>query len=319
MSAVCMKIIAAILSFLAFIPRGEVDPYKASDPAEDNLTFAVVADMHLESFTKKRFDILGETFRDLDAAENKNDVLVFAGDNTMNGMNFEQFQLYGIMNRFNTVPVVLMACGNHDIGPNDNNFHVPFQKLRDRFIRFNNAFLDDKLPAETTYRSKIVNGYHFIILGTDADDGIRQHISENQFSWLEEELIKAQEDGKPVFLFSHWPVNHVFADVWPDGHVGDQSERLTALLKKYDNRIFFFNGHLHMGLYDNNYHVVDDGQITYLNVPGLGVDNNDGEADHQESGMGLQVSVYDDYVNVHVRNFAEHEWTDFNYNFNIDY
>ena len=311
-----MRLFAAILALFVYSPMGNIEPYEVNKKDEINLNFTVFADMHLESFTKDRFVIFGETLRDLEAAEDKSDVLIFAGDNTMNGQVFEQGRFYGLLKKYNPIDNVIMACGNHDICPGQHNTGS-YEKLTNRFIKFNNAFLDDKL--EYMYHSKVVNGYHFIVLSSDKDAGIQQFISEEQFKWLENELQKAEKSGKPVFIISHWPVNHVYPEVWSEGHVGDQSERLLNLMKKYDNRIFYFTGHLHMGLFDDNSHIVNEGQITYINIPGLGVDNNVGDADHQERGMGLQVEVYEDSVNVRVRNFAQHEWTDFSYDFPIEY
>ncbi len=105
------------------------------------------------------------------------------------------------------------------------------------------------------------------------------------------------------------------SEVWQEGHVGEQSDDLHPLLQKYDNRIFFFTGHLHMGIFEDGYGVAEEGNITYINIPSFGSENTDGDADVQNTGMGLQTEVYADEVVVRVRNFAAHEWTKYEYKF----
>ena len=311
-----MRAFAMILALFVYSPLGKIETYEANNKDAIQINFSVFADMHLETFTKDRFITFGETLRDLDAAEDKSDVLIFAGDNTMNGQVMEQSRFYGLMKKYNTIDNVIMACGNHDICPGQHNTGS-YEDLKERFINYNNAFFDNKI--EHMYYSRVVNGYHFIVLSSDKDAGVQQFISEEQFRFIENELKAAEKSKKPVFIINHWPVNNIYPEVWSEGHVGDQSERLLNLMKKYDNRIFYFTGHLHMGLFDDNSHIVQEEQITYINIPGLGVDNINGDADHQERGMGLQVEVYEDSVNVRVRNFAQHEWTGFDYDFPINY
>lgn len=80
---------------------------------------------------------------------------------------------------------------------------------------------------------------------------------------------------------------------------------------------FFFTGHLHMGIFENDYGINEDGKITYINVPSFGSENDDGDADVQDTGMGLQVEVYDTQLVVRIRNFVTHQWTDYEYHFDI--
>lgn len=311
-----MRIFAAFMVIFVYAPMGSIPKYEANRKDDINVSFSVFADMHLESGTKERFQIFGETLRDLNASERVSDAVIFAGDNTMNGQITESSLFYGLLNAYCPCDNVIMACGNHDICPGERNIGE-YKDLRKRFIRYNNAFLENKI--DEMYYSKVINGYYFIVLSSDKDAGVQQYLSEEQFKWLDGELKKAERTQKPVFIFNHWPVNNTFPEVWTEGHIGDQSERLLNLMKKYDNRIFYFTGHLHMGLFDDNSHIVDEGQITYINIPGLGVDNEVGEADHQERGYGLQVEVYGDSLNIRVRNFAQHKWTDFSYDFPLSY
>lgn len=307
-----LRWIAAILAFFIFSPSGDIAPYAPLDKDNLQISFTVISDGHLEGNEGQKHDNYGEGFCDMASAEVMSRALVMVGDNTMNGQAVETSMLYGLMRKYNKIENVLMAVGNHDICPGEHNTG-DYDKLKQRFIDYNNAFLEHKI--DNLYHSQVIDGYHFIILSSDCDAGIQQYLSPEQLEWLDAELQSAAESGKPVFLFSHWPLNDVFPDVWAEGHVGEQSDELHALLTKYDNRIFFFTGHLHMGLFENGYGVKEDGQITYINVPSFGSENTDGDADVQDTGLGLQVEVYENEVVVRVRNFVQHEWTDYEYRF----
>ncbi len=309
-----LKVISSILAVFIFSSSGEIAAYSPIDSEQMQMNFTVISDGHLEGNNSQKHKNYGELFCDMSAAETMSKALVMCGDNTMNGQAAETSMLYGLMNKYNKVENVLMAVGNHDICPGSHNTG-DYDKLKKRFIDYNNAFLSHKI--ENLYHSQVIDGYHFIVLASDCDAGIQQYISPEQFEWLDAELKSASESGKPVFLFSHWPLNDVFEDVWQEGHVGEQSEELYQLLTKYDNRIFFFTGHLHMGIFENDYGIKEEGKITYINVPSFGSDNTDGDADVQDTGMGLQVEVYDNELVVRVRNFVTHRWTDYEYRFDI--
>jgi len=308
------KIFAAILAFFIFSSTGEIASYAPLNKNSLETSFTVISDGHIEGNNSEKHKNYGEGFCDMASAEVKSRALVMLGDNTMNGQAAETAMLYGLLNEYNEIDNVLMAAGNHDICPGSHNTG-DYDKLKNRFIDFNNTFLEHKI--ENLYHSQVIDGYYFIILSSDCDAGIQQYISPEQFEWLDGELKKASESGNPVFLFSHWPVNDVFSDVWPEGHVGEQSNELVNLLNKYNNRIFFFTGHLHMGIFMDNYGIKEDGRITYINVPSFGSDNEDGNADIQDTGMGFQVEVYADEVAVRARNFVNHEWVGYEYHFGL--
>lgn len=306
-----LKMIAAVLAVFIFSSSGEIAPYEPLDSDNLKLNFTVISDGHIEGNNSQRHKNYGEAFCDMASAEEISKALVMVGDNTMNGQGIEEAMLYGLMNKYNKIENVLMAVGNHEVCRDD----TDFEKLEKRFIKYNNAFLEHKI--DKLYHSQVIDGYHFIILATDRNSGVEQYISDEQFEWLDNELKTAAESGNPVFVFNHWPMNDTFSQVWPEGHVGEQSERLYQVLTKYDSRIFLFTGHLHMGIFENDYGIKEDGKITYINVPSFGSENDDGDADVQDTGMGLQVEVYDTQLVVRIRNFVTHQWTDYEYHFDI--
>lgn len=308
-----LRFFAAILAFFIFSPSdAQIAPYAPLDKDDLQISFTVISDGHLESNNAERHNNYGEGFLDMARAEVPSRALVMVGDNTMNGQLFEQGMLYGLLRKYNTIENVLMAAGNHDICGSDYNM-ADYDRLKKRFIRYNNAFLDHQI--DELYHYAVIDGYYFVVLGSDKDAGVEQYISPEQFSWLDGVLKEASASGKPVFLFNHWPLNDVFPEVWTEGHVGAQSDELKAALQKYGSRIFYFSGHLHMGVFEGDGGYKEEGLITYINVPSFGSENTNGDADAQETGLGLQVEVYENELVVRVRNFVQHEWTDYEYRF----
>lgn len=311
--ALVYKFLAVLLALFIYFPSTQIASYAPLDKENLDFSFTVISDGHMEGNESQKHKNYGEGFRDMAKNEVLSRALVMVGDNTMNGQIFEEAMLYGLMQRYNKIDNVLMAVGNHEISGNEYN-RVNYDILKPRFIAYNNAFLKHKI--DNLWHSQVIDGYYFIILGSDKDAGIQQYLSDEQLEWLDAELKSASESGKPVFLFSHWPLNDVFPAVWQTGHVGEQSDTLKALLEKYDNRIFFFSGHLHMGVYEDNYGIKEDGKITYINVPSFGSQNTNG-GELQDTGMGYQVEIYGDELVIRLRNFVEHEWTDFEYHSDI--
>lgn len=307
------KLIAVILALFIYSPTSEIATYSVSKE-NPKLTFTILSDVHLEGNNEERFELFGEGIRDINSNAD-NDALVFLGDNTMNGQVVELSAFYSILDDYNSIENVLMVTGNHDLCPSDYNVG-DYEDLRDRFFKYKNAFLNTQYD-DRVYYSYNMNGYKFIVLGSESDAGIQENISEEQFEWLESELKSAEENDKPVFLFNHYPLNSVWEDVWAEGHIGEDSDTLYELLKNCNNKILYFSGHLHMGFYEGRREVVYDDNITFINVAGFGVDNDVGDADNQQNGTGQQVEVYEDEVVIRVRDFAKHEWKDFEYTFHL--
>lgn len=304
------KLIAFILAFFIYSPVSEFASYTTSEENTE-LTFTVLSDVHLEGNNEDRFNLFGEGIRDINANES-NDFIAFLGDNTMNGQVVELSAFYSILDEYNTIDTY-MVTGNHDLCPSDYNTG-DYEDLRDRFFKYKNEYSKTQYD-DSVYYSYEINGYKFIVLGSESDAGVQEDISDEQFAWLESELKNAEENGNFIFIFNHYPLNNTWADVWPEGHIGEDSDRLYKLFTQCENRIYYFSGHLHMGLFEDWRGVITDGNITFINVPSFGSENNAIDADIKDVGLGLQVEVYKDHMVIRSRNFAKHEWTNIEYKF----
>ena len=303
------KLIAFILALFIYSPASEVASYTTS---QDNakLTFNVLSDMHLEGNNEDRFNLFGEGIRDINANKS-NDFIVFLGDNTMNGQVVELSAFYSILDEYNTFDTY-MVTGNHDLCPSDYNTG-DYEDLRDRFFKYKNEYSKTQYDDSVYYSVNISDEFQLIVLGSESDAGIQEDISDEQLNWLESELKTAKDSGKIVFIFNHCPLNNTWENVWSEGHIGEDSDRVYEILKNAQTQILYFSGHLHMGYYDDKREVVYDDNVTFINVAGFGVDNTDGDADIQHNGTGLQVEVYEDNILIRVRDFAVHRWLGIEY------
>ncbi len=304
------KLVAFILSLFIYSPVNEIAAYTTLNGDAD-LVFTVLSDVHLEGNNEDRFNLFGEGIRDINSND-ANDFIVFLGDNTMNGQVVELSAFYSILDEYNTIGT-FMVTGNHDLCPSDYNVGE-YEDLRDRFFKYKNEYSKTQYDDSVYYSVNIYDKYQFIVLGSESDAGIQEDLSDTQLNWLENELEKAKDSGKIVFLFNHYPLNNVWEDVWSEGHIGEDSDRVYELLKNCGTQVLYFSGHLHMGFYEDKREVVYDDNITFINVAGFGVDNDVGDAQNQQNGTGQQVEVYEEEIIIRVRDFAKHEWLDIEYN-----
>lgn len=307
------KLIAMILALFIYSPASEIASYSTSEENPE-LCFTVLSDVHLEGNNEERFNLFGEGIRDINANQS-NDFVVFLGDNTMNGQVVELSAFYGILDEYNSIDTY-MVTGNHDLCPSDYNVGK-YEDLRDRFFKYKNEYSKTQYDDSVYYSVSLSDDFQLIVLGSESDAGIQEDLSGTQLIWLENQLKLAEDSGKIVFIFNHYPLNNTWADVWSEGHIGEDSDHVNEILKNAQTKILYFSGHLHMGFYDDKREIIFDDNVTFVNVAGFGVDNDVGDADIQHNGTGLQVEVYENEILIRVRNFAKHEWMDIEYNIQL--
>lgn len=151
-------------------------------------------------------------------------------------------------------------------------------------------------------------------------------MSDAQLAWLAAEMEKASLDGKPIFVICHWPINqsHGLPETWgeedmepDDGGIGDQSDAVEAILKKYNN-VFMISGHVHNGLVNeaqkDTYGYVSvesDGSFHSINLPSYMYMTIRGRI---ANGTGYNFEVYEDRVELRARSYSAGVWyTDYNH------
>ena len=288
------KLIAAIITIFMLAITSFSDT-QVNDPVKDTqlLTFNVLSDCHIESNNFKTYGVFTKILNNIKAEKNS-DATVFLGDNTMNGQDIEELIFFGALERANLDGEVIVAPGNHDFS----NGEGDYDKFSKRFINYSNAFMDYKISSPYFYR--VVDGYYFIVVSSEDTTAEYLDISEAQYSWLEGVLKEAGESGKPIFVFSHYPIY--------DGK--DSKDRLSEILNDYDNLIYFY-GHTHYYLSENTAHTYNG--VNCINIP------KTTETAWDDTGVGAFVEVYENEIVVKMRDFHDNKLMDgYTYKYTIN-
>jgi 3',5'-cyclic AMP phosphodiesterase CpdA len=284
----------AVLMF--FSSPAPIRPYEVGDSENLRLSFAAISDTHLQGNNQKQARQLIRGLRDMEAAAVQPDALLIAGDLTMNGQNIEYFFLNSVLGSEFKTNNLLLAAGNHDICIKENDY----TKAQSRFTSNLNKLTGRDI--DKVYYATVIDGYYFLVLGSESIAGTEQTFSQAQLDWLDYMLTLAAQNapGKPVFVMNHNPLkgtNNVDTR-WPDGgSAGEQSDEIMAILQRYNN-VFFFSGHLHAP-YDSS-GVTQVGNVFFVDLPAF----HEGES----AGIGYIVEVYEGRVVLRARNFAVSQW-----------
>ena len=114
----------------------------------------------------------------------------------------------------------------------------------------NNVSAAGFVKTDKPYYDHWVNGYHFVIMGTEGrGDASAPVVSEEQWAWLEETLNDPENGNNPVFLVVHNPLigTVTLSDKY---HIGTHNDaRLKEILKDHKN-VIMLSGHNHNGVID---------------------------------------------------------------------
>ena len=314
---ISFKIFTLIITIMYSFNGGVVapstaDPIKAKNPDDVELVFATLADPQVSNYMFGRYQSFQEACMDLENAECEFDAIVGIGDIAENGL-LEEYQLVyneinGLSKRF------IMGSGNHDIRLR------AYSQSYDRFTNFVEALNRDETVTKNAYAegkfaySEVVNGYKFIVLGSDKMVFEEAYISPEQLAWLDAELESA--NGKPVFVINHQPLKltHNLPTTWGNGtnkeagSIGDQNDEVREILVRHAEKgnVFFLTGHLHAGFSQYSYQNIDG--LHSVNIPAISIENKDGEEGGNGAGLTYIVEVYDDEVLFRARNCKTSEW-----------
>ncbi|MBR6701943.1 MAG: metallophosphoesterase, partial [Clostridia bacterium] len=162
-----------------------------------NLVFAAIADPQVSNYLPERYNYFQASAKDLQNAEGL-DALINVGDVAENGLAME-YSL--VIDGLSGMKVRHIACeGNHDI-----RLRVYEQSLA-RFGEFVNTLNGDSAYTCFHY-SEEINGYKFIVLGSDRTEFEENYLSPEQLEWLDGELASV-EDGMPRFVLVHQPLKN---------------------------------------------------------------------------------------------------------------
>lgn len=282
------------------------------------LNFAAVSDIHMTD-EQARVDMLKFGLQDMQNSDYPLDLIIGAGDLTDHGEPEEWANLEKAFADYTPAKNIILAQGNHDTWTSDDDYELS----RELFIEYNEKIAGREI--DEVYYSTKVNGYTFIVLGSE-EDHTYAYFSDTQLDWLANEMAIASQDGLPIFVVCHWPINqtHGLPETWgeddmqpDDGGIGDQSARVEEILKSYEN-VIMISGHIHSGFANERQEDVygyvsieSDGSFHSVNLPSYMYMTIRGRI---ANGTGYTFEVYDDKVEIRARSYSAGVWyTDYNY------
>ncbi len=273
------------------------------DFGSSNLSFACIADTHLVDNEAATVN-LNNFFKDLDDGKNTTDAVLMAGDICDYGKIKEYNRFFGVFDNFKDKYKIFLTMGNHDV-----RFLFPRNQkiIMDKVNEYLNINTNGK-----SYYSYDIQGYKFIVIGTEKRVLEKAHITQDQIDFLDRELESATKEGKPAFVMCHqaFAETHGLPEVWKTGDMGEQNNEVREVIEKYKN-VFFINGHLHGGVYEKTFETLNaENNVQSISIPCYRKENNFG---HNECGVGYYCTVTDDKVTFKARNFLKGKPIDCDY------
>lgn len=283
--------------------KSDFSPIKKDKNA--NLTFAVWGDPQVSFISPLRSARVYRAVVDLKNADSL-DALVLCGDITEYGAKCEYKFVKRLLDEAGEgARRIFAVTGNHDVRLRN------YKKQVKRFQNFISSLnKGDTDFGDSYYYTRDINGYRFIMMGTDRSTFEAAYISDMQLKKLKEDILSAPKD-KPIFVFNHQtlkrtnglPKTFLGKGKWR-GSVGRESEKLKNVLSVRKN-VFYITGHLHYCTSEYTYE--DCGNFKALSVPTVGVINH---GEFKDMTQGYVISVYEDKVIMRSRIFGEGKYTE---------
>ena len=313
------------------LPRGSAAP----ELGKAILEFQVGSDLHLVG-SGSTTDILRRQHTTdflLDIVENSPDSkgIIINGDLTDYGA-LKQYQMFmdiidELVAAGYSIPDIHYAIGNHEFfdGNSTSHYDEDFAARLRLYLQGSKAIddrtaYDENNQYEHAYRDFFIDGYHFILLSSDAypDDtkaATKAKLNEEQLNWLRDVLAANKNASKPTFVFLHQPMkNTVSGSLAAQGWEGVEAASTAALQEIFKDypEIMFFNGHTHWDMNDENNLYYRDGTLpTILNTAAVGYlwssyDKPIGV--NKRGSQSYYIYVYADQVIVRGWDNETHEW-----------
>lgn len=291
------KSAALLMAFISVLMLLSPMALRPLDARNLRLSVDILADTHVgPAYGGGSVLPLVPALSDMKRAQVQADVLIIAGDMTENATTGEYFKLSGALEHFCGARYILPAMGNHDargVMFSDETFLHPYEVNRQLYL----DFLDETagIATDTVYFSRVIEGFTFVILNTEAAERRGTYLSTQQLQWLDSVLAEAAGHGKPVFVVNHQP----------PADVGDEEQALLDTLMQYDGvlDLFYIFGHRHTGF--NADTVTHSGTVYFVEVPSFG---KAPDGTYDKIGTGIHVEVYDGETALRARDYLRGVW-----------
>ena len=275
------------------------------------MSFQVVSDMHITTKTDGYASLNFEKFLTDLTTNDPDSVGIFVGGDLVDKGNQEEYNTFNtIWNGVETatgktLPSMHAVIGNHEFWT---------EKTYEGTVALFNANTGRK-DAKTLYYAEEVNGYHFIYLASGKltaasnTSHTNAELGDVQLAWFANEMQKRAEDGKPIFVFLHQPLQDTVTGAGSDS-VKDHEE-VKSILKDYP-QTFFFTSHSHMNLNTPGTMVSsEDGICNMFNTSAISYLMNTHYTDKTITSDGAEayyVEVYEDKVLVRGKDVTTNKW-----------
>lgn len=307
MKKIRLMIITIIIILMGVISAINKNNLEANIPlvtssSNADLSFAVLGDVH------ENIDHFQEAIKDLYTVNPNIDALVLNGDVVDQGLDAQYDSVQNTLNKNKDLlpEIIIKNIGNHEFFNYDIKVNTK-EQVKD----FINKYLEFSIE-EKVYHDIWIKGYHFISLGSEDGNSktlnsITAFISDEQLDWFEEKLQENYEEGKPIFLFLHQPLDYGNS-TW----IGvEQSEEIKEILSQYPE-VVMFASHTHRDLTEDSvtlnkpFTIVNTGAIHYTIMP----DSNKENGYRMESDYikGVYIEVKNNNVTIKGRDFKEKQW-----------
>lgn len=290
-----------------FFGLGKAEPYSPIDSDALRLSGVLISDTHI-STDKDSEKLLKKGLSDMSRYDVPINCLSIAGDLTDNGLDNEFSELFSVLKSKNKAKQSLLSVGNHDLRQGEQSLKA-FEEQYGKYTGY---------AITKPYYYKKINGYYFIVIGSEKKLQNEAYLSPSQLKWIDNTLKDVTADNdNPVFIICHQPLNGTndIDKAWPLGILGEQSDELMAILKSYSDKgktLIFCSGHLHSGFgFSKHSH---DGSLYFVDTPSFGRKCSRGDV--KDEGCGYVVECYSDKVVFRARNFIKGKFYE-KYNYEI--
>lgn len=275
--------------------------YSVKDSENILLDVAWISDTHSDSsYFNERSIMLRRVLCGISQTDHIPDALVICGDVSNASDAREYRMLEWSMHTFNKIGTVLPATGNHDVRARDT-----YEEARQNFCDFADFC---GVKTDKTYYAATVNGYPFIVLGSEDKLSLEADISAEQVEWFARQLQAAQQTNKPIFIVCHQALyNSNGVTFNPEAEknwgIGAQSAQIEKILREsvpeYPYPVFFISGHLHRDFGESTVDNAFCENLHCITLPSV--------TKTADGGLGMSMEVYADRVVMTARNYVTME------------
>lgn len=205
------------------------------------ITFQIITDTHVTADRNHEYNLNFElALRDIAAHGEGSSGIMHIGDVTDHGFPAEYEEMLRILKQYKTeLPGITFTLGNHDVGLGNWESRL--------------GMYTSQTGMSGPYHDHWVNGYHFIMLGTEQGLPKFCDLSSEQLDWLEHKLGEEASPDQPIFLFLHQPLKDTVAGSLEsqDWYGVTQDKELKEILSRYPQTLLF-TGHTHWELEVDN-------------------------------------------------------------------